>query len=451
MLSLSDARRVRALYASLGSLAAVARATGYDVETVRRALMRDYSLPPRRSRSVAVDNLLAQLITANRAALNLNHKNRLTPARAFELLQSVGYSGSLRTVERRFKVVSESLGADAGHGSALLLSAPPGAFQVDFGLVDAILSGSPLPLSLLICSSAYSNACAAVACRCQDASNLFRGLDMCFEWLGGVPPYLRFDNLAPAVSCFRGRKRKTEAFTRFECHHRFDSEFCNACAGWEKGNVENKVQYLRERFFVPVPSASSLDDLNASLALWCREDMRREHYAKRRMISDLFLEDRAAFLPYRGPFDYWESLSARTDLRGFVTYRGNHYFVDDGSPSRPVVIRASVDKIEIYAQDGDLLSTHIRAYGSGEYLQALDDKARQLSKKLNALGNAGRDRADGLRLRDALSALDDAARVPFIRRFLEGERLSDILDGIEAQRAPLFKYNALLQDKHNGN
>lgn len=65
---------------------------------------------------------------ANRAALNLNHKNRLTPARAFELLQSIGYRGSLRTVERRFKIVSERLGADAGGGASLLLSPPPGAF-----------------------------------------------------------------------------------------------------------------------------------------------------------------------------------------------------------------------------------------------------------------------------------------------------------------------------------
>lgn len=452
MLSLSDALRVRALYVSLGSLAAVSRETGFDVKTVRRVLSRDYSLTPRRCRVVDVDSRLSDLIMANRAALNLNHKNRLTPTRAFELLRSIGYRGSLRTVERRFKVVSERLGADVGGCASLLLSPPPGAFQVDFGLVDAILSGAASPLSLLICSSAYSNGCAAVACRCQDTSNLFWGLDACFEQLGGVPPFLRFDNLAPAVSCFRGRKQKTDAFSRFEAFHGFDSEFCNSCAGWEKGNVENKVQYIRERFFVPVPSAPSLAELNAGLASWCVDDMQRGHYAKKRLISDLFLEDRAAFLPYRGPFDYWETVGARADLRGFVTYRGNHYFVDDCSAGRSVVVRASVDKVEIYSQDCEQLSTHARAYGEGEWLQELEEKARQLAKKLNALGYAGRDRDEGLRLRDALRHLDEAARVPFVRRFLDGDRLSDILEGIEAQRAPLFKYNALLTDeKKHGN
>ena len=445
MLSLNEALRVRALFRSLGTLSAVARVTGHDIKTIRRVLNRDYSVPMRRRRSVSMDSRLADLIIANRSALNLNHKNRLTPARAHELLSSVGYSVSLRTVERRFKVVSERLGAAVERPASLLLSPPPGAFQVDFGLVDAILSGVSVSLSLLICSSAYSNGCAAVACRCQDSSNLFWGLDHCFIQLGGVPPFLRFDNLAPAISCFRKGKQKTDAFTRFECHHGFDSEFCNPASGWEKGNVENKVQYIRERFFVPVPVVSSLSDLNHALSVWCREDMRRNHYAKGRLISDLFVEDQASFLPFVSPFDYVEIIGARADSRGFVSYRSCHYFVDERSACRSVIIHGTVDNVEIYSQDGELLNCHARSYQSGVFIQSSDDLARQLSHKLNALGNIGRDRADGLRLRDALRALNASERMPFIRRFLDGERLSDILESIEAQRAPLFKYNALLQ------
>ena len=449
MLSLDDALRVRSLFRSLGSLAAVSRETGFDVATIKRALSRDYSAPLRRRRVVDVDARLAELITANHAHFNLNHKNRLTPARAFELLRAGGYSGSLRTVERRFKIVSDRLGDVVAQPVSLLLTPPPGAFQVDFGLMDFILSGDPVRFPALACSSAYSNGCAAVVCRAQDASNLFWGLDVCFGLLGGVPPFLRFDNLAPAVSCFWHGKRKTDAFTRFECFHGFDSEFCNACAGWEKGNVENKVDYLRERFFVPAVSVASLDDLNASLAAWCLDDMKREHYAKHRLISDLFIEDRAAFLPFRGRFDYWETVGARPDQRGFVTYRGNHYFAGDTSARRSVVVHASVDKVEIFSQSGEILSTNDRCYASGEFVQSSEAAARQLSRKLNALGYVGRDRAEGLALRDALRSLDEASRVPFIRRFLDGDRLSDILDAVEAQRAPLFNYNKLLGGSHD--
>jgi transposase len=447
MLSLDDAIRVRALFRSLGSLAAVSRATGYDVKTVSRALSRDYSAPASRSRPVVIDKWLSDLIMANRAAFNLNHKNRLTPARAHELLSSIGFSVSLRTVERRFRVLSERLGDSVGKSAALRLTPPPGSFQVDFGLVDAAFGGDPLSLSLLICSSAYSNGCAAVACRCQDAANLFWGLDACFVQLGGVPPFLRFDNLAPAVSSFRHGRKKTDAFTRFEAHHGFDVEFCNPASGWEKGNVENKVQYIRERFFVPVPSVPSLDDLNASLALWCRDDMRRDHYLKHRPIRDLFLEDQAAFLPFNSSFDYWDTVGARTDLCGFVPYRSNLYFVDEHSARRSVIVRASVDTVEILSEDGELLASHDRCYAFGASVKSTLSHARHLAKKLNALGNVGRDRADGLALRDALRHLDEADRVPHILAFLDGGRLADILDAIEAQRAPLFKYNSLLQDK----
>lgn len=136
MLSLDDALRVRALFISLGSVSAVAREFGCDVKTVRRVLASDYSLPPRRCRVVDIDSWLADLITATASHYNLNHKNRLTPARAFELLQTVGYRGSLRTVERRFKVVSERLGAAVERPASLCLTACPGSFQVDFGLMD---------------------------------------------------------------------------------------------------------------------------------------------------------------------------------------------------------------------------------------------------------------------------------------------------------------------------
>ena len=447
MLSLDESMRVRALFSALGSLSAVARKTGYDVKTIRRALARDYALPPRRARSVAIDARLVDLITANRAALNLNHKNRLTPARAHELLASIGCDVSLRTVERRFRVVLERLGNPIDRSASLFLSPPPGAFQVDFGLVNAILAASPLALSLLICSSAYSNGCAAVVCRAQDTSNLFWGLDACFAQLGGVPPFLRFDNLAPAITSLRHGRQKTDAFSRFELFHGFDSEFCNPASGWEKGNVENKVAYIRERFFVPVPSVPSLDDLNRSLALWCREDMRRDHYAKHRPIADLFLEDQAAFLPFNAPFDYWETLGARTDNRGFVSYRSNRYFVDEQSAQRSVLVRASVDTVEILSSEGVPLASHARCYQTGQHIQSSQSLARQLAHKLNALGNVGRDRGEGLELKKALLSLGIDDRVPHIVRFLEGVRLGDILSAIEAQRAPLFKYNALLREK----
>ena len=446
MLSFDDALRVRSLYAELGSVSSVARVTGYDVKTVRRALSRDYAAPVRRGRIVALDAQLADLITANRSALNLNAKNRLTPARAHELLCSAGVSVSLRTVERRFRVVSDRLGDPVEHPVSLALVAPPGAFQVDFGLVNASLCGCPRSLSLLICSSAYSNGCAAVACQCQDSANLFNGLESCFVQLGGVPPLIRFDNLAPAVSCFRHKRQKTDAFSRFELHQGFVSEFCNPASGWEKGNVENKVEYIRERFFVPVPSAPSLGALNDDLALWCREDMRRPHYAKERLIADLFVDDRAVLLPLRPSFEYWETVPARTDKRGFVSFRNNKYFVDEMSALRSVMIRASVDAVEIYSDDGELLASHERCYLAGQWVQSAESQARLLVHKLNALGYVGRPRDEGVALRDALRrvAVDD--RLKYIQRFLSGDALSDILSAIEAQRAPLFAYNALLQD-----
>ena len=51
----------------------------------------------------------------------------------------------------------------------------------------------------------------------------------------------------------------------------------NPDAGHEKGNVENKVGYLRRNELVPVPRFQSLAKENKSLLGRCDKDMQREH------------------------------------------------------------------------------------------------------------------------------------------------------------------------------
>lgn len=73
---------------------------------------------------------------------------------------------------------------------------------------------------------------------------LLEGLVATFEYLGGVPTEIWFDNTRIIV---------TERFQRFCEHYRFRPLFMNPESGWEKGNVENKVGYLRRNELVPVP------------------------------------------------------------------------------------------------------------------------------------------------------------------------------------------------------
>ena len=101
-----------------------------------------------------------------------------------------------------------------------------------------------------------------------------------FEYIGGIPIRLRFDNMTTAVAQVLkdGERVLTDGFTRFMLHYRFQADFCNPASGNEKGNVENKVGYNRRNAFVPVPVIASFDEFNERLWEWCEKDADRLHY-----------------------------------------------------------------------------------------------------------------------------------------------------------------------------
>ena len=84
-------------------------------------------------------------------------------------------------------------------------------------------------------------------CACQALRDIF-------EWLGGVPPRIVFDNAAGVGRRTFERVRLTRLFQSFQAHYGFEYVFCNAYAGHEKGGVESRVGAVRRKLFVPVPS-----------------------------------------------------------------------------------------------------------------------------------------------------------------------------------------------------
>ena len=52
-------------------------------------------------------------------------------------------------------------------------------------------------------------------------------------------------------------------------HHLVDPVACTPASGWEKGQVENQVGLIRERFFTPRLRVKAYDELNAWLTDKC--------------------------------------------------------------------------------------------------------------------------------------------------------------------------------------
>src|SRR5699024_8511152 len=66
---------------------------------------------------------------------------------------------------------------------------------------------------------------------------------------------------------------------------------CNPYSGHEKGNVENKVGYVRYNFITPAPAIKDLRHLTELLKRELTEDRSRSHYEKGEVINALLEEE----------------------------------------------------------------------------------------------------------------------------------------------------------------
>ena len=76
-----------------------------------------------------------------------------------------------------------------------------------------------------------------------------------FEFFGGVPTKIAYDNTSIAVKKVIGPQRAelTTEFLRLESHFLFTHRFCRVARGNEKGHVENLVGYRPSQ--LPGPGA----------------------------------------------------------------------------------------------------------------------------------------------------------------------------------------------------
>lgn len=272
----------------------------------------------------------------------------------------------------------------------------PGEAQADFGHADFYENGRLHHESkYLVLSFPYSNGGYLQLKYGENMEGLLESLVAIFEFVGGVPTEIWFDNTRTIVTeIIKGGGRNiTERFQRFCEHYRFRPVFMNPDAGWEKGNVENKVGYLRRNELVPVPEFKDLDVKNRELLHACTLDMEREHYDDEndRYISELFEEDKKALLPLPSvPFDTSLYTSARTDKYGrFTLDNGKHRYSSSPAFCEDIV-RLRITSSEVIVMDTDLheIVRHKRLYDEYESMDWLP-YLKYIARKPRSLKNSG--------------------------------------------------------------
>src|SRR5271169_5823770 len=331
---------------TLAKILANAEPPGYQMSSARRKPVLGQFL-----------SVIDEILAADREA---PPKQRHTAKRIFERLRAeYGYMGC-------YSQVQTAVASAKRHSKEAFvpLSHPPGHAQFDFGEAVVEVAGVRCKAALGVITLPYSDTYFLSAYP-RECTETFQAAHVAgFEFFGGVPVRISYDNTTIAVRKVMGRERLlTREFLRLESHHLFAHHFCTVGRGNEKGHVENHVGYARRNLLVPVPSFASFTELNEYLAAACYADLFRRVRGKPETKAERLEADRAAMvgLPAES-FEVRRLSQATANSLSLVRFDRNDYSVPTAYAHHPVTCLGGIEELRIVSGT-DVVATHHRHWG----------------------------------------------------------------------------------------
>src|SRR5450432_1675799 len=394
MLIVETIGRIRRAHLSSGkSIKAIARDLKISRNTVRRILRsgetwfsyeREIQPRPKLGRWKAdIDRMLTKNAEASA-------RERLTLIRLFEELRALGYEGGYDAVRRYAKTWTREHASQTASAYVPLSFAPGEAYQFDWSHEIVVLSGVTVTLKVAHVRLCHSRMLFARAYPRETQEMVFDAHDRAFGFFKGACMRGIYDNMKTAVeTIFVGKERQyNRRFVQMCSHHLVDPVACTPASGWEKGQVENQVGLIRERFFTPRLRFKTLDELNAWLLDKCIAYTKAHRHPEltEQTVWQVFEAERPMLVPYAGRFDGFHAVPASVSKTCLVRFDNNKYSVTASAVGRPVEVHAYADRIVI-RQDGRIVAEHARSFGRGDTVYDPWHYVPVLARKPGALRN----------------------------------------------------------------
>src|ERR1700694_801133 len=317
-------------------------------------------------------------------------RERLTLIRLFEELRALGYEGGYDAVRRYARTWSREHAGRTAAAFVPLSFAPGEAYQFDWSHEIVVMNGVTVTVKVAQMRLCHSRMMFCRAYPRETQEMVFDAHERAFAFFRGACTRGIYDNMKTAVdTIFIGKDRQyNRRFLQMCSHHLVDPVACTPAAGWEKGQVENQVGLVRERFFTPRLRFKNLDELNAWLLDQCIAYAKAHHHTEltEQTIWEVFEAERPKLVPYAGRFDGFHAVPASVSQTCLVRFDNNKYSVAASAVGRPVDVHAYADRIVI-RQDGRIVAEHPRSFGRGETTYDPWHYVPVLARKPGALRN----------------------------------------------------------------
>jgi transposase len=295
-------------------------------------------------------------------------RERLTLIRVYEELRELGFEGGYDAVRRYAKKWRVERGAAVAEAYVPLSFAPGEAFQFDWSHEVVLIGGTTVTVKVAHVRLCHSRMLFVRAYPRETQEMVFDAHNRAFAFFKGACTRGIYDNMRTAVDAvFIGKDRQfNRRFVRMCGHYLVEPVACTPASGWEKGQVENQVGLVRERFFTPRLRVASYEELNAWLLDRCVAYAKAHKHPElnERTIWQAFEAERPHLVPLAGVFDGFHATQASVSKTCLVRFDNNKYSVASHAVGRPVEVQAYADRIVI-RQDGMIVGEHRRRFGRG--------------------------------------------------------------------------------------
>jgi len=330
---------------------------------------------------------LERLLTTNAAR---PARERLTLIRIFEELRGLGYVGGYDAVRRYARGWHQHRSATVSAAFVPLSFAPGEAYQFDWSHEVVLINGTTVTVKVAHVRLCHSRMLFVRAYPRETQEMVFDAHDRAFAFFKGTCTRGIYDNMKTAIDAIlKGKERAyNRRFVQMCGHYLVDPVACTPASGWEKGQVENQVGLVRERFFTPRLRVKSYDELNALLLdkTIAYAKAHRHPEFREQTVWGAFERERPSLVPYAGRFDGFHAVPASVSKTCLVRFDNNRYSVLASAVGRPVEIRAYADRLEL-RQDGRLVGEHARVFGRDQTVYDPWHYVPVLARKPGALRN----------------------------------------------------------------
>jgi transposase len=345
------------------SFRTIAQKLGIHRETVKKYLQENRPAAENRR----ANHKESILVPFQQTIEDFLHQDNYRSTWLYNQILKMGYSGGYDTV----KIFVRSIKSRLQRQAYIRFETIPGfQAQVDWADFQVIQSsGQILTYYLFIMVLGFSRAIYAELVKSCTMQAFMDAHMRAFQYLGGVPMEILYDNMKHVVIDRRqGKANFNIEFSHFAHHYAFKPLASPPYSPWVKGKVERPVDYIRESFWRGYPF-QSLEATNSDLLDWLAQTANcRIHGTYNQAVNIRWEKEQPNLSPCPAlGYDTSIKVYRKVYKDCMISYNASRYQLPADVVGQKVLLKVKDGSIRFY-DDQRLLATYDEAPDKGSWV-----------------------------------------------------------------------------------